>query len=90
MTHCKALTKLCSRYLNGTTPQPASHSMSPPTHLRGVPRPDCAYWRMVSPDAVTVWPNMIWPTSMLTFGFALTASASCSAAEENFFGPSVP
>ena len=24
----------------------------------------CACWRIVSPDAVTVWPNMIWPTSM--------------------------
>ena len=45
---------------------------------------------IVSPDAVTVWPNMIWPTSMLTLGLALTASASCSAADENFFGPSRP
>ena len=64
--------------------------MSPPTYLRGLPRFALANWRMVSPDAVTVWPKMIWPTSMLTLGAALTRSTSWRAAEENFFGPSLP
>ena len=64
--------------------------MSAPIHLRGLARLDWAYWRIVSPEAVTVWPNMIWPTSMLICGFAFTASASCNAADENFFGPSAP
>jgi hypothetical protein len=32
----------------------------------------------------------IWPTSIDTFGCAFTASANARAADENFFGPSVP
>ena len=64
--------------------------MSEKIALRGFASPALANWRIVSPEAVTVWPKMIWPTSTLSCGRALTASASASAADENFFGPSLP
>ena len=48
------------------------------------------YCAMVSPDAVTVWPNMIWPTSTVTLGVRFTASASRAAADEKCRSPSVP
>ena len=49
-----------------------------------------AHWRIVSPDSVTVWPNMIWPTSMEMFRLSFTASAMRAAPEENLRSPSVP
>ena len=37
-------------------------------------------WLIVSPDAVTVWPNMTWPMSIETLGLALTSSAMAAGA----------
>ena len=63
--------------------------MSITTHLRGLAWRALRCCSMLSPDAVTVWPNMIWPTSIETLGERSTASAMRSAPEENLRSPSV-
>ena len=45
---------------------------------------------MLSPDAVQVWPNMTWPTSMEMFGYFFKRSAICAAPDEKWRSPSVP
>ena len=45
---------------------------------------------MLSPEAVTVCPKRICPTSQLALGVLLIASAIRAAAEENLRSPSVP
>ena len=42
--------------------------MSITTHFLGDELLVLPYWRMLSPEAVQVWPNRIWPTSTETFG----------------------
>ena len=45
------------------------------THFFGSAERVLTNWRIVSPDAVHVCPNITWPTSIDTFLLALTASA---------------
>ena len=54
--------------------------MSITTHLRGLAWRALRCCSMLSPEAVTVWPNMIWPTSIETLGERSTASAMRSGA----------
>ena len=42
---------------------------------------------MLSPEAVQVWPNSTWPTSIETFGVLLTSSVSRAAPEEKCRSP---
>ncbi len=61
------------------------------TDLRGLAMPiERDTGAATSQETVTVWPNITWPTSMVTFGVLLTASASCAAAEEKPRLPSLP
>ena len=64
--------------------------MSITTNFLGLASPEFRCWAMLSPEAVTVWPNRIWPTSQLALGVPLIASAIRAAAEENLRSPSVP
>ena len=64
--------------------------MSIATHFLGEAKRALRTWAMVSAEAVTVWPNMTCPTSMETFGLALTSSAISAAPLEKWCGPSVP
>ena len=64
--------------------------MSISTDFFGEARPTLRCCAMESPEQVTVWPNMIWPMSMLTLRARFTASATCAAPEENLNSPSAP
>ena len=87
--HCTALKKLVRRYRYGTTPPPLP-SPSMMTDFRGCACARPLNWRIKSHEIVTVCPNITCPTSAVTFGFALTASARRGAAEEKPRAPSVP
>jgi hypothetical protein len=64
--------------------------MSMITGFFGLALLEMANWRIESPDAVQVWPNNAWPTSIETFGCLAASSQSRAAPEEKFLSPSVP
>ena len=64
--------------------------MSMATHFFGEAKRALRTWLIVSPDAVTVWPNMTWPMSTETLGLRLTSSAMAAAPLEKPAFPSLP
>ncbi len=64
--------------------------MSMATHFFGEAKRALRTWLIVSPDAVTVWPNITWPMSTETLGLRLTSSAMAAAPLEKPALPSLP
>src|SRR5262249_27424546 len=80
IAHCSDATAALSLNASGTIPQPVSSSMSMLVHRR--PLLLCRrYSTGASAVIVIAGPNITWPTSVLTSGWALTYSITCEAAD---------